>query len=296
MKKTFGTLPGGRETFLYTIACGGITAQITDFGAALVTLNVPDKNGNIDDVVLGYDDCNGYRITNGAALGATVGRNSNRVGGAKFTMNGKTVNLDANDNGVNNLHSGFDPYKNRLWKVERHDANSIRLSLQSPDGDQGFPGNATIHVTYTIDPDNALRITYDAVCDKDTVFNMTNHTYFNLAGHDHPEKAMGQILSMPARFFTADDAEFWTDGRYKTQAQREIAEGTFHVNSISDAGTPGISDPGFLISRECRKRGIVVECLPGATAFVPALVQSGFPCDRFCSRSPARLSSRNHFP
>lgn len=206
MKKAFGILPDGSKASLYTIKGGDLTAEISDFGATVVKLFVPDTQGNIADVVLGFDDPNDYAAST-TYFGATVGRNANRVGNACFVMNGKTYSLDTNDNGRNNLHSGFDPYKNRLWKVERHDADSIRFSLQSPDGDQGFPGNATIHVTYTLDPNNTLRITYDAVCDKDTVFNMTNHTYFNLAGHDHPEKAMDQILSMPARFFTVCDAD-----------------------------------------------------------------------------------------
>ena len=205
MKKFFGNLPNGAEASLYTIRGGQITAEISDFGATIVKLFVPDKDGKLADVVLGFDDPNEY-AKSGTYFGAVVGRNANRGGGANFILNNRTYSLDPNDNGCNNLHSGFDPYKNRLWKVERHDANSIRLSLQSPDGDQGFPGNATIHVTYTIDPDNTLRITYDGICDKDTVFNMTNHAYFNLAGHDHPEKAMDQTLSMPARFFTVCDA------------------------------------------------------------------------------------------
>jgi aldose 1-epimerase len=205
MKKSFGILPDGSKASLYTIKGGDLTAEISDLGATVVKLFVPDSKGNLADVVLGFDDPNDY-IKSGTYFGTIVGRNANRVGKACFVMDSKTYALDTNDNGKNNLHSGFSPYKNRLWKVERHDEDSIRFSLQSPDGDQGFPGNATIHVTYTIDPDNALRITYDAVCDKDTVFNMTNHTYFNLAGHDHPEKAMSQILSMPARIFTPDDA------------------------------------------------------------------------------------------
>ncbi len=206
MKEKFGILPTGEEAFLYTISCGAVRAVISDLGATVVKLFVPDKKGNISDVVLGFDDPNDY-IASGTYFGAVVGRNANRVGGAKFTMNGKEYILDANDNGAHNLHSGFNPFKNRIWKVERHDADSIRMSLSSPDGDQGFPGNAVIHVTYTLDSDGCLRIAYDAISDKDTVFNMTNHAYFNLAGHEHPEKAMDMVLSMPARFFNPDDAD-----------------------------------------------------------------------------------------
>lgn len=199
MKKPFGP-----NASLYTITDGVITAEISDHGATLVKLFVPDAKGELADVVLGFDSPEEYTAS-GTFFGATVGRNANRVGGAKFLLNGKEYKIDANDNGVNNLHSGFDPYKNRLWQVESHLCNAIVLRLDSPDGDQGFPGNAVIRVTYSLE-NKSLHIVYDAVCDQDTVFNMTNHTYFNLAGHDHPEKAMGQILQMNATFFNPDDA------------------------------------------------------------------------------------------
>ena len=161
MKKSFGILANGQEASLYTISCGKLTAEISDYGAILVRLYVPDAQGNLADVVQGYDDPNLYSRT---FFGATVGRNANRLKNASFSING-------------------------------------------PDGDQGFPGNTTIYVTYSLEAEGTLRIVYDAVCDKDTIFNMTNHSFFNLAGHDHPELAMEQILTMPARFFNPDDAE-----------------------------------------------------------------------------------------
>ena len=205
MKKTFGVRADGQEAFLYTITGGGLTAEFTDHGATLVKLFVPDKQGNIADVVLGFDHPDEY-TKSGTFFGATVGRCANRIGGARFTLNGKEYKVDPNDNEVNSLHGGFDPYKNRLWKVLDHEQNMIRFYLFSPDGDQGMPGNAEISVTYSLEADGILRIAYDAVSDKDTVFNLTNHSYFNLAGHDHPQKAMEQVLSMPARYFTPDDA------------------------------------------------------------------------------------------
>ncbi len=205
MKESFGILPDGQEVSLYTIACGQMKAVISDLGATIVRLYVPDKNGNVDDVVLGFSSPEEY-IASGTFFGALVGRNANRVGNAQFTLNGKEYRLDANNGKFHNLHSGFKPYKNRIWTVERHDADSIRMSILSPDGDQGFPGNAQIHITYTLDERGGLHLVYDAVADRDTVFNLTNHTYFNLAGHQHPEKAMDMILSMPARFYTVADA------------------------------------------------------------------------------------------
>ena len=205
MKKPFGVRSDGIETYLYTIAGGGLTAQISDHGATLVKLFVPDAEGNLADVVLGYDSPDEYTAS-GEFFGATVGRNANRVGGASFTLNGQRCQLDANDN-ANNLHSGFDPYKNRLWQVVNHEENTITLHLQSPAGDQGFPGCANIYVTYTLENPGTLRIIYDGICDQDTVFNLTNHSYFNLAGHDKCDKAMEQILCMPARFFNPADAD-----------------------------------------------------------------------------------------
>lgn len=204
MKEKFGVLPSGEEASLYTISCGFLTAVVTDYGATLVKLMVPDKNGVPADVVLGYDHVDGYR-TGSAYLGATVGRNANRIGGAAFELNGRTITLSKNDNG-NNLHSGPDGYSYRMWKVLSHTDSSISFTLISPSGDQGFPGEARIRVTYTLQADG-LEIVYDASCNQDTVFNMTNHTYFNLSGHDHPEAAMDQVLTLPGRYFNPDDAE-----------------------------------------------------------------------------------------
>ena len=203
--KNFGKLPTGEEATLYTISCGKITAAITNCGAALVSLWVPDAKGNLADVVLGCDDASGY-FPGGSFLGATVARNANRVKDAAFLLNGKKIQLSANDN-ANNLHSG--PYSTniRLWQVEKHTEDSITLRLDSPHGDQGFPGNAVIRVTYTLEPGNSLAIIYDAMADQDTVFNMTNHSYFNLAGHQNTDKAMEQVLTLPARFFNPDDAQ-----------------------------------------------------------------------------------------
>ena len=203
--KSFGTLPNGQEATLYTISCGSITAEITDFGATLVRLWVPDKNGKLADVVLGYESAEEYRVNDGY-LGATVGRNANRIGGSSFPLNGKTVQLPPNENG-NNLHSGADSFHLRLWELEWHCDNVLTLRLDSPDGDQGFPGRAVIHVTYELDPNGGLHITYEGDCDQDTVFNMTNHSYFNLAGQDHPEAAMDQLLTIPGSHFCPDDAE-----------------------------------------------------------------------------------------
>ena len=217
MKETFGVLPSGQTAHLYTISCGGLTASLTDYGATLVGLLVPDREGNLADVVLGCDDCNGYRVTNGAALGATVGRNANRLKGSTFTVSGKACAMTPNE-GKNNLHSGPDFFFQRLWTCVSHTESAVTFELFSPHGDQGFPGSATIHVTYSLDASGGLHIVYDALCDRDTVFNMTNHSYFNLAGHEATHKAMDQLLSLPGRWFNPDDAE-----NIPTGEQRSVA-------------------------------------------------------------------------
>ena len=205
MKESFGVLPSGEKATLYTISCGSLTAAVTDYGANLVRLLVPDQNGITADVVLGYDDCNGYRTANGACLGATVGRNANRVAGSSFPLGDMTIRMKANE-GANNLHSGPDFWFQRMWRLVSHTDSAVTLELFSPAGDQGFPGKATVRVTYALTP-KQLHITYDAVCDRDTVFNLTNHSYFNLAGQDQLHKAMDQILTIPGRFFNPDDAQ-----------------------------------------------------------------------------------------
>ena len=198
MVKTFGKLADGREARLYTISCGRIRSEITNYGAALVSLFVDGL-----DVCLGLDDVAGYE-SQGGFLGAVVGRNANRIGGAKFLLNGEEVVLPANE-GPNNLHSGPDSWAFRLWDLTAHTENSLTLSLHSPHGDQGFPGNADVCVTYTIENDG-LTISYKAVSDRDTAFNLTNHAYFNLFGQDKPEKAMDQELMIPGEAFCPDDA------------------------------------------------------------------------------------------
>lgn len=204
--RSFGLLPSGEQTTLYTITCGGITATVTDFGAHLVNLLVPDAAGNIADVVLGYDNAEGYLTGNGAFLGAPVGRSANRIAGSSFMLGETTVNLTPNE-GTTNLHSGPDCFHLRMWKVVSVTDTAITLRLNSPHGDQGYPGNAVIDMTYSLDECGGLHIVYDAVSDRDTVFNFTNHSYFNLAGQEKTDTAMDQVLTIPGRFFNPDDAK-----------------------------------------------------------------------------------------
>lgn len=182
--KKFGITPAGDKINLYEVDNGnGITAVFTDYGAIMVSLFVPNHNGERKDIVLGYDNVKDY-FTNDPHFGSTIGRNGNRIDNAEFEIGGVKYILKKND-GNNNLHSGPEGYDRRLWKGEPIEAeNAVKFSLHSPHGDQGFPGNFDVSVTYRLTKANELEIEYDGISDKDTIANMTNHSYYNLSGHD----------------------------------------------------------------------------------------------------------------
>ena len=184
MINDFGSNKKGDPAKLYIFKNpNGMEMHVSDFGATLQKLIVPDKDGIKRDVVLGYDDPSGYEGPAGTFFGATVGRNANRIADASFIYNGKTYHLDKN-NGNNNLHSGFDSWSFRVWKVKESTECSITFLMESPDGDQGFPGAVTAEVTYTLTDDDQIQIEYYAKPEEDTPINMTNHSYFNLNGHE----------------------------------------------------------------------------------------------------------------
>ena len=211
-ERKFGVLQTGETVKIFHLENkSGAYAEVTDFGAILVKVCVPDKDGTLTDVVLGYDDLASYEV-NGCFFGSTIGRNGNRIGGAKFSVNGKEVVLAQNEND-NNLHSGPDGFEKKLWKVAEisDDKNSVIFNRISPDGENGFPGEFDVSVKYEFTEDNELRIHYQGICDEPTVANMTNHSYFNLAGH-----ASGtidnQILQINSEFYTPNDSECMPTG------------------------------------------------------------------------------------
>ena len=182
MKKEFGATKNGEKASCYVLKNSkGMEAVVSDFGASLLKLYVPDKDGKTQDVVLGYETLEDYE-NGGDSLGATVGRVANRIGMAEFELNGKKYELTKNDNGKNTLHGGIDFYNKRMWDVKEEDDTHVVFALVSPDGDQGFPGEVKIEVSYTITEENELKIHYHAISDQDTLLNMTNHSYFNLSG------------------------------------------------------------------------------------------------------------------
>jgi len=216
--RPFGSLSTGEAVRAFTITNDrGASCTLLDYGAYVQALCVPNKDGGLTDVVLGYDSAAGYEAGHDY-IGGTIGRFANRIGGACFSLNGKEYRLDRN-NGDACLHSGFKGYEHMMWNAEILGDNSVRFSRLSPDGEQGFPGNLQVSVTYRLtNGDAALDIEYDAVCDQDTLFNPTNHSYFDLSGCG---RAMEQVLWLNAP-------------RYL-----ELGEGTLPNGSIAEVtGTP----------------------------------------------------------
>lgn len=208
-KEVFGTLPDGRTADLYTLTNGnGVSASFTSLGGIWLKMMVPDRQGKLADVLLGYDSPEKC-MTYPGHLGELVGRNANRIGGASFCLDKVTYVLAVNSGSANNLHSGPNYYRDRLWEAEAEETElgtRVSFSLSSPDGDQGYPGNAEIMVSYTLTPDDSLRLDYHMTADADTIANFTNHAYFNLAGHASGS-ALDQRVWIDADRFTPADAE-----------------------------------------------------------------------------------------
>jgi len=182
-RKTFGILASGAEADLYVLQAGGLTLTLTNYGGTLLSLFVPDAVGRVDDVLLGFSTLGGY-TRKGPYFGATIGRYANRVGGAAFTLDGKTYRLAAND-GKNSLHGGWRGFDKRLWQAQSYEDASgvyVKLVLDSPDGEEGYPGRLAAAVTYGLTVKGELVADYRAAVDAPCPLNFTNHAYFNLAG------------------------------------------------------------------------------------------------------------------
>jgi len=195
---------------LYTLKNkNGMEVCITNFGARIVSIMTPDKNGKMTDVVLGFDNIDDY-INVPSDFGATIGRYANRIGDGKITIDGKEIQLPQN-NGSHCLHGGPTGWQYQVFKTNQIDAQTIKLTVESPDGDNNFPGNVVASVTYTLTEDNAIDIKYDATTDQKTVINMTNHSYFNLSGNPSVS-GMDHILYLAGDSITPIDSTFMTNG------------------------------------------------------------------------------------
>lgn len=202
--KSFGKLSDGREAVLYTITNEkGASVSLTNYGAAITNLWVPDRNGKLTDVVLGCDNAADQEAQT-ASLGAVPGRVANRIGKGVFELNGETYHLYIN-NGPNHLHGGKEGFDRKLWNHSVQE-DKVVFSRLSPDGEEGYPGNLLVKVAYSLDEDNQLLIEYHALSDKDTILNLTNHAYFNLAGHNS-----GTILDQELKFYSDSFCECDSD-------------------------------------------------------------------------------------
>lgn len=202
-KAAFGTTPDGTTVDIYTLKSDGIEARIMTYGARVVSIKTADRDGKMADVVLGYSALDGYLADGSTYFGAIVGRYGNRIAGGKFTLDGHTYQIPKNDHGINALHGGTVGFDKLMWQA-RAIPDGVEMTLVSKDGDQGFPGTLTAHVRYTVHH-AALRIDYSMSTDKTTVVNLTNHSYFNLAG-DGKGTILGEELTIPADQYTPVDA------------------------------------------------------------------------------------------
>ncbi len=212
----FGKLPDFRTVELFTLTNShGMEARIMTWGAAVVSLKVLDAQGHLGDVVLGFDDLDSY-LQRDFFFGKVVGRYANRIGGARFTLDGKRYTLAVN-NGRNSLHGGRQGFDKRLWTATKSDSHSLELQYASKDGEEGYPGNLVATVRYTVSDDNELRIDYTATTDKDTVINLSNHSYFNLGGPG-TGIVVDEDLRIDADRFTPVDAQLIPTGELRDVA------------------------------------------------------------------------------
>lgn len=220
-KESFGKTPDGREVFLYTLKnASGMQVRITNYGGTITQILVPDRNRKFDDVVLGFDTLEGYtQAANTGYFGATVGRYANRIAHGAFTLDGHEYHIPTND-GPNALHGGTTGFNKRVWDakdVSQNGTPALELHYLSPDGEEGFPGNLNVTVRFSLGNKNDLRIDYFATTDKDTVLNLTNHSYFNLGGAGS-ETALNHKLTIMADKFTPVDSNLIPTGSLESVA------------------------------------------------------------------------------
>ncbi|MCJ7728577.1 MAG: galactose mutarotase [Sedimentisphaerales bacterium] len=214
----FGKTADGQAVDIVTLTNGKcLTAKITTYGGIIVSVEAPDREGKPGDIVLGFDTLDGY-LKSHPYFGAIIGRYGNRIGGAKFKLDGKEYKLAAN-NGANSLHGGIMGFDKVVWKIEKAEAEGNRAELKlgylSKDGEEGYPGNLKCIVTYTLTADNKLEMKYEATTDKPTVVNLTNHAYWNLAGQGSGD-VLGHELMINADKYTAVDKELIPTGELKS--------------------------------------------------------------------------------
>jgi aldose 1-epimerase len=259
-ESSFGSAPDGTPVKLYTLKnVNGVEARICNYGGIVTHLFVPDRNGQMGDVVLGYDNLAGY-LKETPYFGALIGRYGNRIAKGKFTLNGQTYTL-ATNNGPNALHGGIKGFDKVVWTAKPVDGSEPKLELTylSKDGEEGYPGNLNVKAVYTLTKENALRLDYTATTDKDTVVNLTQHSYFNLAGKG---EILGHEVMLKADRFTPVDATLIPTGELKPVAgtpfdfQKPTTIGARINNADEQLKFGGGYDHNWVISEPMGKLGL----------------------------------------
>ena len=256
-KKLFGTLPDKREVDIYELKnSNGVSASVITYGATWQSLFAPDRDGNFEDVLIGFDDLEGH-VGRSDYQGQIVGRYANRICGGRFRVGDKEFDVITNENGKTCLHGGGE-FSHAVWAA-RVEGESLVLEYTSPEGSNGFPGEMSARVTYTLDDSNELSISYEAVCTEDTPINMTNHAYFNLGSYKRPN-VLSQELRLSCSHYTPMDADSIPTGEIRdvtetafdfrqmkaigrdincADAQIELANGGYDHNFCIDSDTQG---------------------------------------------------------
>jgi aldose 1-epimerase len=220
IKQSFGKTSDGQNIDLYTLRnAHGVEAKITNYGGILVSLKVPDRDGKFDDVVLGFNDLDTYLTKNDPYFGAIIGRYGNRIAKGRFTLNGVEYKLAVN-NGENHLHGGIKGFDKVVWtgrEIKTKAGPAVVLTYLSKDGEEGYPGNLNVRVVYTLTNNNEIKIDYSATTDKDTVTNLTHHSYFNLAGEGNGD-ILNHLVTINANRFVPTDAGSIPTGELRSVA------------------------------------------------------------------------------
>jgi aldose 1-epimerase len=251
VSSAFGSTPDGQQVQLYTLTnAHGVKATISTYGGTLTSLLVPDKNGKLGDVVLGFDDLAGYTsdlyLKEGPYFGALIGRYGNRIKQGKFTLDGKAYMLALN-NAPNTLHGGKRGFDKVVWQAEpgtSADGQTLKLTYQSKDGEEGYPGTLRVTVVYTLTSDDALRLDYTATTDKPTVLNLTNHSYFNL-NHGQAKNALNHVLTLKADRFTVVDGTLIPTGELRPVQGTPMDFRQPHAIGERIAQVPGAAPGGY---------------------------------------------------
>ncbi|NLK45753.1 MAG: galactose mutarotase [Treponema sp.] len=285
IKRTrFGVLSTGEKVHLYTIKNADMSFSVTNFGCTITSIIVPSKNGVKEDIVLGYSDLTGYINSHGGPYyGAFIGRFANRIGGSTFKLNGETYTLDSND-GKNMLHGGFMGYDKMLFeakKIKTDDSVGVRFTRKSKSGEQGFPGNLLIEVTYSLNKKNEILLEYKAWTDKDTPVNFTNHTYFNLTGNFH-NKIFDHELMLNADSYLAVTDDLIPTGQF-TSVDKDKAFDFRKAKAIGKdfAKVKGGYDHNFVINHIAKKELSVCAAVYEPTSGRSMLVSTNQPGVQF---------------